>query len=150
MKASVRKKIIYVDMDGVLCDFNKAAKKHPQKELYPGRPDLLPNIFKNLDLINGAKESLEILIKKFDVYILSSPSWDNYDSWTHKRLWVEKNLGAYIRKKLILSHHKHLQLGDYLIDDNPWNGAKEFKGEWIQFGSSAFPSWKEIINYLCK
>ena len=147
-KNNIPKKIIYVDMDGVLCDFEKGVREHSQKKLFKNRPDLLPNIFRDLNLIDGAKVALDKLNQNFEVYILSSPSWDNYDSWTQKRLWVEKNLGPYMRKKLILSHHKNLQIGDYLIDDNPWNGAKEFKGEWIHFGSKKFPNWETIIKYL--
>ena len=140
--------IIYVDMDGVLCDFHEAINSHPQRKLFPGRPDLLPNIFKDLKLIYGAKEGFNYLIEKFDTYILSSPSWDNYNSWTHKRLWVEKFLGDKARKKLILSHNKNLQIGHYLIDDNPRNGAKDFTGKWLQFGSEQYPNWKAIINYF--
>ena len=135
-------------MDGVICDFKKASENHPNKENFKGRPDLLPNIFRDLEIISGAKEGLDFLLNNFDTYILSSPSWDNYDSWTHKRLWVEKNLDKRFRKKLILSHNKSLQLGDYLIDDNPWNGAKNFKGKWIKYGSIEFANWEAITKYL--
>ena len=147
---SLIKKIVYVDMDGVLCDFKKAALNSEEKDNYPHRPDLIPNIFRDLELIPGAKEGVNFLNDNFTTYILSSPSWDNYESWTHKRLWVEKNLGNKFRKKLILSHNKSLCAGDYLIDDNPWNGAKEFKGEWIQFGAGNFSDWISVINYFKK
>ncbi len=65
------RKIVYVDMDGVLCDFNKRAKNHPKKELFPGRPDLLPDIFKDLDLIDGAKEALDKLNQKFEIFFFN-------------------------------------------------------------------------------
>ena len=42
----MNKKIIYVDMDGVISDFNKAAKQGG----YTHRPDLHVN-FRDLDLI---------------------------------------------------------------------------------------------------
>ena len=38
--------------------------------------------------------------------------------------------------------------GDYLVDDRAKNGAGEFKGEWIQFGSQKFPDWESILKYL--
>jgi 5'(3')-deoxyribonucleotidase len=49
---------------------------------------------------------------------------------------------------LILSHHKNLNHGDYLIDDRTKNGAGEFKGELIQFGADKFPDWKSVCSYL--
>ena len=142
------KKIIYVDMDGVLSDFNSAVESHPEFEEKGFRPDLIPGIFRNLEMIDGAKEGFKFLIENFETYILSAPSWDNYDSWTHKRLWVSENLGISTRKRLILSHNKSLLRGDYLIDDNPWNGAKDFGGEWLQFGSERFPNWDSINSFF--
>jgi len=49
---------------------------------------------------------------------------------------------------LILCHHKHFLIGDYLIDDRRFNGASEFKGEWIHFGSKQFSNWKRVLEYL--
>lgn len=36
------------------------------------------------------------------------------------------------------------------MDDRPNNGAAEFEGEWIQFGSPEFPDWQTITEYLLK
>ena len=47
------KKIIYVDMDGVISDFDKAAKEGG----WTHRPDLKVN-FRNLELIPGAQDAL--------------------------------------------------------------------------------------------
>ena len=49
---------------------------------------------------------------------------------------------------MILTHRKDLVKGDILIDDRPNNGAKDFEGEWIHFGSKNFPDWKSVIKYL--
>lgn len=49
---------------------------------------------------------------------------------------------------MIITHCKHLCLGDYLIDDRPNNGAKEFSGKWIHFRSNEFPDWNAVLNYL--
>ena len=38
--------------------------------------------------------------------------------------------------------------GNYLIDDRPFNGASDFKGKWIHFGSKEFPNWKSVLNYF--
>ena len=145
-------KILYIDIDGVLANFKKGVDDSGLSQQFKGRPDKIPGVYKNLSLIDGAKSSVEKLFNSglYDVYFLSSSPWDNPDAWTHKRLWLEKNFGSKTRKKLILSHRKDLQIGHYLIDDNPWNGASSFTGEWIHFGSNRFPNWCSVIDYLIK
>ncbi len=53
-------------------------------------------------------------------------------------------------KRLILTHHKELNKGDFLIDDRDANGAGSFEGEHIWFSSPRFPDWKTVIEYLMK
>ena len=48
----------------------------------------------------------------------------------------------------MLTHRKDLLIGDYLIDDRPFNGAKEFTGEWIHFGSKGFENWDKVLLYI--
>jgi 5'(3')-deoxyribonucleotidase len=58
----------------------------------------------------------------------------------------KKYLGEPVYKRLILSHHKQLNDGHYLIDDRPHkNGAGNFKGELIHFGSERYPNWKAVL-----
>jgi len=49
---------------------------------------------------------------------------------------------------LILSHHKNLNAGNFLIDDRTKNGSGEFGGEHIHFGTDKFPDWKTVVRYL--
>ncbi len=145
-------KIVYIDLDGVIADFEKGIINHPKSSITPyrGRPYKLPGIYKDLDPIEGAIESVNKLLKsEYKIYFLSTAPWDNPDAWTHKRLWIAKHFEEkLIRKKLILCHHKQLLMGDYLIDDRKWNGASEFTGEWIHFGTKRFPNWKSVLDYL--
>ena len=53
-------------------------------------------------------------------------------------------------KNIIFSHHKNLNIGDYLIDDSTKNGAAEFTGEHIQIHSDKFPDWNSVIDYISK
>ena len=39
-------------------------------------------------------------------------------------------------------------MGDYLVDDSTRNGAGEFSGEHIHFGTDKFPDWKSVLDYL--
>ena len=61
------KKIIYVDMDGVISNFDKAAKEGG----WTHRPDLKVN-FRNLDLVYGAQDALIQLNKDFDIFIATT------------------------------------------------------------------------------
>lgn len=93
-------------------------------------------------------ESYAELSGVFDTYILSTAPWNNPSAWLDKLLWVQRHLGNYAYKRLMLSHHKNLHLGDFLVDDRAKNGAEQFRGERIHFGSENFPDWSTVVNYL--
>ena len=144
------KKILYVDMDNVLVDFASGIEMVPEKIQieYQGRLDEIPGIFSLMKPLSGAISSFEKLSDKYDTYILSTAPWENSSAWSDKNLWVKTYLGEIAYKKLILTHHKNLNCGDFLIDDRSANGANLFKGELIMFGSKDYPHWEAICNYL--
>ncbi len=145
----MKKKIVYVDMDNVLVDFPSAFKKIDQETLdnYTHK-DNIPNIFSKMDPMENAIEAFKFLHENFELYILSTAPWGNPTAWSDKLLWVKKYLGDIAEKKLILSHHKNLNKGDFLIDDRKKNGADKFSGELIQFGTNQFPNWTSVIEYM--
>lgn len=98
--------------------------------------------------VEGAIEAYQELTRHFEVYILSTAPWNNPSAWPDKLLWVKKYLGGLAYKRLILSHNKHLDDGDFLIDDRTANGADKFKGEHIHFLSEKFKNWDDVLNYL--
>ena len=63
-------------------------------------------------------------------------------------LYHSKNFVKSREKSSILCHHKNFLIGDYLIDDRKFNGAENFDGEWLHFGSDKFPNWKSVLKYL--
>lgn len=148
------KKTIYVDMDNVLVDFKTGIARLDQTTIaeYEGRLDEVPNIFSLMDPYPKAIASVHELSKNFEMYLLSTAPWQNPSAWKDKIEWVHKYFGkeenSLFYKRLILSHNKHLNIGDYLIDDRPNNGAMNFTGEWIHFGSEAFPDWDAVTHYL--
>ncbi len=143
-------KIIYIDMDNVIVDFKSGINKLTalQKNEYEGRLDDVPGIFSLMMPIKDAIESVEKLSKVYDTYLLSTAPWDNPSAWSDKLIWVKKYLGEVAYKRLILSHHKNLNKGNYLIDDRTKNGADKFEGEHIHFGQGAFKDWDAITTYL--
>ena len=144
------KKLLYVDMDNVLVDFPSGISRISieLRSKYEDRLDEVPGIFSLMDPLKGAIESYKKLSQKFDTYILSTAPWKNSSGWSDKNEWVKKYLGDVAYKRLILSHHKNLNNGDYLIDDRLANGANFFKGEHIHFLSDKFPDWESVCSYL--
>lgn len=137
-------------MDNVLVNFKTGIDRISSynKKEYEGRYDEVPDIFSLMDPMEGAIESYNKLSSQYDTYILSTSPWDNPSAWQDKILWVKKYLEKSAYKRLILSHHKNLNRGDYLIDDRLKNGADKFIGEHIHFGTEKFPDWKSVLSYL--
>ena len=148
---SVQKKILYIDMDGVLVNFQSGIDKLTEEEKieYKDQEKNVPHIFSKMEPIEGAIEAYKILAEKYDTYILSTAPWNNETSLGDKVAWAKKYLGNTVYKRVILSHNKHLNEGHYLIDDRPHkNGAADFRGELIHFRSEKFPDWNAVLAYL--
>jgi 5'-nucleotidase len=144
------KKILYLDMDNVLVDFESAFPRIPEQHLedYAGRMDEVPGIFSLMNPLPGAIEAHAELSQLFDTYILSTAPWENPSAWSDKLLWIKRHLGESAHKRLILTHQKNLNHGHFLVDDRTKNGAAAFPGEHIHFGTPRFPDWPTVVSYL--
>jgi 5'(3')-deoxyribonucleotidase len=149
------KKIIYIDLDGVLVDLEGwiRSKYGDQYVAEVGLGNLIDrdrHAFLLAPPIEGAVEAFQRLAgdPRFDVYLLSTAPWHNVEAWKAKRVWVEEHLGKLAKKRLILTHHKNLMRGDILIDDRDKNGAAEFEGEVIKFGTEPFEDWTKVLNHI--
>ena len=159
----IDKKIVYIDMDGVLVDFGKAIddwfKAHPHLvDRYKTFPDHIQGLFRIAPPIKGAIEAVKKLHNsgKYELFIATSAPWGNPQSNTDKRFWIEDYFGDIFHKRMFITHRKDLLMGDYLIDDRLNNGAGDFKGKLLRFGydwendnkPNEFPNWDSILDYL--
>ena len=143
-------KRVFIDMDNVLVDFQSGLDQVSEevKAEYAGRLDEIPGLFAKMKPMPGAIEAVHELQKRYDLFIISTAPWKNPSAWSDKVKWVTKYLDDVFHKRLIISHHKDLCQGDYLIDDRVKNGTSEFAGEWIEFGSEQFPNWESVLKYF--
>ena len=149
------KPILFFDMDNVLVNFKSGIDKLDEatQQAYEGDLDDVPGIFALMEPMPGAIEAVHKLAEKYDVYILSTAPWKNPTACNDKLQWVKDHFGGekddVFYKRLILTHHKDLCHGDYLIDDNnERNGVLNFTGELIHFGSAKYPNWDAVLEKL--
>lgn len=133
---------VFVDMDGVLCDFAKSSKssmyKYPQSKY---------GFFRELEPIG--LEQFKTLATFNDVYIATAPSINNPLSYTEKAEWIKHHLGLEWLKRMIIIYDKSLLIGDVLIDDHvSGRGQNNFKGKLIHYGSATYPDWDSILEKL--
>lgn len=161
----MNKKIIYIDMDGVLADFDGTVdqlfRENPGKfcentKIVDGKAyrsnSSIPGIFGMLKPVAGALDAVKELSQNYDLFVLSSLPWGNATAAQEKVLWLKRYFGedenSVFYKRIIFSSRKDLAIGDYLIDDRPTNGAEKFPGKVLRFGGEEFPDWRAVLDFF--
>ena len=140
---------IFIDMDGVIADFEKASNEFQRIHGKTNRPDKWVD-YRNLDVIEGAIEAVAKLNADHEVFIASTPPWTRPEVWGHKREWIGEHF-PYLKRKIILTHRKDLLIGDVLIDDSRFRGQPDFKGHWFWFNKNwENKNWKACLEFIKK
>lgn len=143
------KKILYIDLDGVLANYDKAFLEYKKKTPQQPYPQSQYGFYMELEPIVDGIETVNFLSDKFDIWFLTAPSFKNPMCYTEKAYWINKYFGVEWLEKLIICSNKSLLMGDYLIDDHIYGrGQENFKSELIQFGSDKFKNWTIVSDYL--
>lgn len=164
-----KKKIILIDQDGPLADFEKGflcaiKKENPEIkpttsknfEVYENFPPEFKNkiekiyrkrgFFKSLPPVkNGIKAIKEIEKLGYDVFICTSPLRNHKYCVMEKLEWIEKYLGKEFTNKVIFTRDKTVIKGTILIDDKPKIHGKIKKPNWEHIIFDA-PYNKDINN----
>lgn len=141
-------KRLYIDMDGVICNYKKAFDTALVENPNQPYPQSAWGFFSNLEPIDYAIESVKKLIGIYDVWFLSTPSVYNLNSYTEKAFWIRQHFGLEAQSKLILATDKSLLKGHYLVDDDLKDSQIKFEGQHLHFGSPDFNNWEVVTKFL--
>lgn len=166
---------LLLDLDGVVTNIEKQLRLFSEK--YFNKPideEILkdadwhtfselvsiPSFFETLEPIEDAIENVRILNEFYDIYIVTAPGGANISNCLReKQIWIEKYL-PFLENYVVMTKHKYLVQGDYLIDDSPsnlnhypgkticfeqfWNKDKVFLKE-PEFRAK---NWDQLLRYL--
>lgn len=138
---------VFVDMDGVIVDFDGYVK---EKGLEASQLKLVPGTYAELKPFPDAFEGLRMLEDLgLEVWIATKPPTGAAHAYAEKAEWIIKNL-PHLKRRIIITHDKGLlgDEGDFLIDDRPWKAnCVQFKGLLIKFyDGMTWPKAVEIIG----
>ena len=128
---------VFLDMDGVLTNFNKPICKEFNLPYPPTEYEFFEDIrqdvndfcdigfWEYLDWMPNGKEILELVESFFPqskIYLITRPM-DNPGCWTGKYLWVKKRIPRYVNHLIVTKVSKSVlaNKNTLLIDDNDKN-----------------------------
>lgn len=173
----MKKKTIALDMDNVIADveshyinwYEKEFGIRISKESLLGKreteafpdPDAIwrflftPGFFRTVPVMEGAKEAIEILMKDFEIYIVSA-AMEFPQSLPEKLDWLKEHFPAIGWQHIVFCGNKGIMNTDFMIDDHIKN-LDHFTGKPILFTAShnvnvshhfRVNTWPEAVAYL--
>jgi 5'(3')-deoxyribonucleotidase len=173
-------KKIALDMDDVIADYvGKAVKTYEAefdtkvdrtkmhgKKVWQIIPDdhakvvrqfpYRPGFFRDLEIKPGARETIEKLQQKYEVFIVTA-AMQFPTSFVDKYEWIKEHLPFFSWENMVYCGHKHVIDADYLVDDHEKNLNAFTAGEPIIFTAphnahlnsyKRVNNWQELNDYL--
>lgn len=143
------KRRIFLDMDGVLADFDGAIHTNVGED----PPEMfVPGFFRNLAVMQGAKEAVEALLadNRLEIFIGSKITSKVPGCATEKMEWVAMHFPKLLKSMCLICDKMCLR-GDVLVDDDFERWAHKFEGQFIHFDSNnPRKSWEAVVKELVK
>lgn len=139
---------VFVDMDGVIVDFEGYMKKHG---LTGDEAKKRHGAYLEMQEIDGAIKSVRSLIGMgYEVWIATKPPTGIAFAYADKAKWVMDNIPE-LKRRIIITHDKGLlgDYGDYLCDDRPHKAnCEKFSGTLLRFVDGFH--WPDALDFLSK
>lgn len=143
---SAAKRRVFIDMDGVIVDFEAYMQKWG---LTGDQVKKIDGAYRAMKPMPGALEAvLSIIGMGFEVWVATKPPTGVPFAYGDKAAWVMHYLPE-LKRRIIVTHHKGMlgRPGDILIDDRPHKAhCDEFVGELIVFGGEV--GWAQVLDRL--
>lgn len=140
---------IYVDMDGVMADFERAIV---ETGLEGPELKLIQGTYLNLHPYPGAFDALDKLEEMgFEIRISTKIPRNNLHAASEKLFWLERYRPKYISHTTITNDKGDSgRLGDYIIDDRPHKAnVSNFNGTLLDFGpKNTYKDWDSILKFF--
>lgn len=137
---------VFVDMDGVIVDFDAYKTTHG---LTGDEVKRKPGAYLAMPPIAGAKEAVRSLIGMgFEVWIATKPPTGVPYAYSDKAAWIFEHLPE-LKRRIIITHDKGIlgDAGDFLCDDRPHKAnCVSFAGEVLAFIDGYH--WPQALEYL--
>jgi 5'(3')-deoxyribonucleotidase len=127
---------IFIDMDGVLADFQNSKYFTKIDKVMRKPPRMYESgFFENLEVLPGARWGVRVLLKnpKLRLHILTKPVTNSHLCYSEKAAWIAKHFPELL-DSIIIAHDKQFCAGPgrVLIDDY----AQDWKASWEAAGGT--------------
>lgn len=140
---------IYVDMDGVIADFDAMIEK---RGIDGKKLKMIRGIYEQLSPITGAQSTIQVLKEMgYRIHIATKIPDDNPYAATEKLLWLSKYFPELLPDVTITNDKGSLgNVNDFIIDDRIHKAnVSNFKGTILHFGKNGYyHNWNHILDYF--
>jgi 5'(3')-deoxyribonucleotidase len=137
---------VFVDMDGVIVDFDAYRSAH---RLTGDEVKRKPGAYLEMPAIPGAVSAVRSVIGMgFEVWIATKPPTGIPYAYSDKAAWVLRELPE-LKRRIIVTHDKGLlgDAGDYLCDDRPHKAnCERFAGTLLRFIDGYH--WPQALDFF--